>query len=226
MLAKKPLTPRLIDALKPPRKLVWDAVVPGFAIRVTDTGAKAFVLVTRFPGSANPTARSLGKVGTLTLEDARVTAREWLKLIATGIDPAHARAKAEASTLRSVCEEYQAREGHRLRSASWRRSALERLVYPQLGPLAILSVRRGDIVRLHDTVADENGAVIANRVIALLRRVFNWYTIRNEDFRSPIVRGMTTAEASRDRILTDEELRAIYKATGPARWHVDATRRA
>ena len=74
MLAKKPLTDRGIAALKPPRRLIWDAVVPGFAVRITDTGAKAFVLVTRFPGSRNPTARSLGKVGAISLEDAKKVA--------------------------------------------------------------------------------------------------------------------------------------------------------
>jgi hypothetical protein len=51
MLAKKPLTAKGIEALKPPpegkRRLVWDALVPGLAVRVTDKDTKAFVLVTR-----------------------------------------------------------------------------------------------------------------------------------------------------------------------------------
>jgi integrase len=216
MLAKKPLTTRAIDALKPPRKLVYDAVVPGLAVRVTDNGAKAFVLVGRFPGSSNPTARSIAKVGAITLEDARDQARAWLKLITSGKDPAHEAAKAAQNTLQAVCEEYQAREGNRLRSAKWRQSALERLVYPDLGAMPIMEVRRGDIVRLHDRVCDENGEIIANRVLSILRRVFNWYTIRNEDFRSPIVRGMTRPEGSRDRVLTDDELRAVWRATDPS----------
>jgi integrase len=46
------------------------------AVRVTTTGQKSFVLVTRYPGSQNPTARSLGKAGVITLEDARAKARE------------------------------------------------------------------------------------------------------------------------------------------------------
>ena len=66
-LAKRPLTDRSITALKPApsgkRMLVWDAIVPGLAVRVTDRGAKSFVLVARFGGSVNPTARAIGKVG-------------------------------------------------------------------------------------------------------------------------------------------------------------------
>jgi hypothetical protein len=54
MLAKKPLTDRAISALKPAatgkRKLYWDSVCPGLAVRVTDRGAKSYVLVGRFPG--------------------------------------------------------------------------------------------------------------------------------------------------------------------------------
>jgi Arm DNA-binding domain len=77
--AKKQLTDRSIAALKPApqgkRDLHYDALVPGLAVRCTDTGAKSFVLVGRFPGSRNPTARALGKVGAVTLLDARARAR-------------------------------------------------------------------------------------------------------------------------------------------------------
>ena len=58
MQAKKPLTDRAIRALpsaeKGKRRLVWDALVPGLAVRVTDKGQRSFVLVTRYPGSQNP----------------------------------------------------------------------------------------------------------------------------------------------------------------------------
>ena len=91
MLAKKPLTDRAIAAAKPAqtgqRRLVWDGIVPGLALRVTDTGSKSLVLVTRYPGSRHPTARSLGTVGAISLAEARDTAREWLSQIRKGVDP-------------------------------------------------------------------------------------------------------------------------------------------
>ena len=62
-------------ALKPAavgkRKLYWDSVVPGLALRITDTGAKSFVYVKRFPGLPNPTARAICRYGELSLEDVR-----------------------------------------------------------------------------------------------------------------------------------------------------------
>jgi hypothetical protein len=64
MKAKKALTDRAIRALKPApagkRLIVWDAQIPGLGVRVTDTGAKSFVLVVRYPGSSSPSPRALG----------------------------------------------------------------------------------------------------------------------------------------------------------------------
>lgn len=220
MLAKRPLTPKGIEALKGPepgsgkRKLYYDALVPGLAVRVTDKGTKAFVLVGRF-GSKNPTARSLGLVGSLTLEVARIRAREWLALIDQGKDPAQVAAQAEAETVRAVCEEWFARRGQGLRSATAQRSRLERHVYPTLGPMPTADIRRSDVVRLHDRLTAERGPIAANRVVSLLRAVFNWWEVRNEEFRNPVVRGMMSAEQARDRVLSDPELRAIWHVTDP-----------
>ena len=221
MLPKKPLTTKGIEALKPApegkRRLVWDALVPGLAVRVTDKpSGKAFVLVTRFPGSRNPTARSLGLCHRLTLEAARDRARDWLAAIAQGKDPAELAAQAEADTVRAICEEWFARRGHAQRTASQSRSRLERLVYPALGAMPIANIRRSDVVRLHDRVTEQNGPVIANRVVGMLGSIFSWWEVRSDDWHSPVRRGMTTTEQARDRILTDDELRAVWSAAdGP-----------
>src|SRR5436190_7878072 len=84
------LTDRAIKAAKPKARAydMHDAVVPGLAVRVLPSGVKSFVLVARFPGSRNPTRRTLGAYGALSLEKARGKARQWLELIARSIDPA------------------------------------------------------------------------------------------------------------------------------------------
>jgi integrase len=96
---KRTLNDRGLKALKPAPKGatydLMDAVVPGFRVRVSETGRKTFVLLTRFPGSRNPTRRSLGEYGAITLEKARIKARDWLELIRKGVDPG-----AEAERLR------------------------------------------------------------------------------------------------------------------------------
>jgi integrase len=52
---------------------------------------------------------------------------------------------------------------------------------------------------------------MANYTLAVVRRLFNWHSVRDENFRSPIVRGMGRAKAKEgDRTLTDEELRKVW----------------
>jgi integrase len=215
MLAKRRLTDRAIRALPTAapgkRKLYWDAVVPGLAVRVTDTGAKSFVLVGRFGGATNPTARALGKVGAVSLGDARQRAQDWLKSVAAGIDPAHA--PIEGGTFLAIATDYLNRDASKLRSVDRIRADLVRLVFPTFGTTPIAEIKRSDIVRLLDGIADRSGPVTANRVLAVLRRIFNWHSVRSDDFRSPIVRGMARPETARDRVLSDAELRAVWHAT-------------
>jgi integrase len=60
------------------------------------------------------------------------------------------------------------------------------------------------------------GVVMADRTLAVIRRVMNWHATRSDDFRSPVVRGMARVNASetaRSRILSDDELCAVWAAT-------------
>jgi Arm DNA-binding domain len=226
MKAKKPLTDRGIAALKPApagkRRLIWDAIVPGLAVRVTDRGVRTFVLVTRYPGHSNPTPRSLGLVGTITLERVRDKARDWHALIASGIDP---EAKREATTFKAIAEDYFHRKARDHRSRAWSEALLRRLVYPTLGQRPIDAITRSEIVRLLDTIEDERGNVTANRTLSLLSRVMNYHAARSDTFRSPIIRGMSRGrEEARSRILTDDELRAIWRAAGEYRQSTEGLR--
>ena len=80
---KRNLTDRALKALaKQPAPKgdtydITDTVVPGFGVRVSETGRRTFILIARYPGSKNPTRRALGQYGALTLEQARHKARSW-----------------------------------------------------------------------------------------------------------------------------------------------------
>jgi hypothetical protein len=101
-MARQPLTDRKIKSFKAAAKgdQVMDSLVPGFGVRVTDKGVKTYILQTRFPGSTNPVRREIDKA---TLETARDTARDWLRSIKQGIDPAQVeeKAKQEQAQLRA-----------------------------------------------------------------------------------------------------------------------------
>jgi integrase len=59
------------------------------------------------------------------------------------------------------------------------------------------------------------GKVMADRVLAHVRKAFNWQAARDDDFLSPIVRGMARTkpkERARKRVLADDEIRDIWRA--------------
>jgi integrase len=54
---------------------------------------------------------------------------------------------------------------------------------------------------------------MAGTTLMALRRLFSWHAARDDDFRSPIVRGMRrTSNEARTRVLNDDELRRVWKA--------------
>ena len=158
----------------------------------------------------------LGTYPATSLSKARTLATEARGLLEAGKDPSAVRA-ASKNTLKAICDEYLKREGSKLRTAQERLRVFNRLVYPTLGAMQIDAIKRTDIVRLLDGIEDENGPVMADKTLAFLSKLFSWHASRSDEFRSPIVRGMTRTkpqERTRSRILSDEELRAIWRATG------------
>ena len=212
------LTPAFIKEATCPahkkREYFWDTSMPGFGLLVTSTGHRSFVAQNRLSRGRSP--RKTFK-GTLPLRTARREAKRFLGEVARGIDPLEARRKAarEAEgTFLHIAENFFKREGPKLRSAKERRRTLERLVYPAFGSRQFASITRRDYIALLDKIADQNGPRMADLTLAYLNRLCNWHAIRDDSFRSPIVRGMTRVNAkahARSRILSDDELRAVWK---------------
>jgi integrase len=146
--------------------------------------------------------------------------------VSLGRDPAREKANGQsrlalqrAETFQAIAENYLKREGKLLRTVDDRRADLARLVYPVLGFLPIAGIRRGDIIRLLDSIEDSRGPVMADKALALIRRIMGWHAARTEDFSSPIIRGMARTrprERARERVLADDELRAIWHTTEAA----------
>ena len=185
----------------------FDDVVYGLALRVSPT-AKSWTVHYSRP-SGKRARLTLGRYPALSLATARTKAEEAKAAIADGRDPK----PTAANTLRAIVDEYFRREGPALRSATPRRSVFDRLVLPILGDRSINDIRRSEIIRLLDDIEDNNGPGAARVTSAYLGKVFNWHASRDDDFRSPIVRGMAKPKLkARDRILSDDEIRLVWSA--------------
>lgn len=89
-------------------------------------------------------------------------------------------------------------------------------ILPQWAERPIDKIRRSDVTALLDRIEDNHGATTADRVLALIGKLFNWYATRVNDFSSPIVKGMKRtdpSETKRERKLTDDEIRALWAAS-------------
>jgi integrase len=214
---KQKLTPafvlRATAAPGAERTIYWDDMA-GFGLMVTKRGARSFVVQYRAGGES----RRVTLDGVLSLDEARRVARGILGDVAKGGDPVAAERAARAAkedTLSKIAARYLAsRAGRALRSVGQRKTILERLVFPKLGDRQIETIKRSEVARLLDQIADQRGPRMAGYTAAVLQVLFHWWEKQTDDFVSPMVRGMVPDGASkpRDRTLDDHELRAFWRA--------------
>lgn len=232
-MPRENLTTKRLDALKPAeagkRYEVMDGIVPGMGIRVTDKGQKTFIFVSRFPGSTNPTRRALGEYGALTLDAAREKARGWHGLIAKGVDPkgqeqserqaaiAAASEKRETA-FEKVLERYiKARRRDGIRKADEDERDFERECLPKWKGRAVADLRSADIMDVLEGIAARGAQRQALNMGQKIGTFLSWCVddevIEVSPYRAKKVRTAIGEKASRDRVLTDAELRAFWKAT-------------
>jgi integrase len=221
-MIRQRLTAKFIENLKPAakRRELSDQANGLFLISQA-SGHRSWAVRYRHDGRS--VKLTLGAWPKMTLADARKAAADAQHALARGENPAKAKVDAKikadaakANTLTAVCENYLKREGGKLRTLDQRVSILRRLIYPTLGDKPIGSIKRSDLVALFDKIEDENGARAADVALAVLRRILRWHAIRDDEFITPVVPGMARqkpAEHRRDRILSDDELRAVWAET-------------
>ena len=102
----------------------------------------------------------------------------------------------------------------KVHNRSWRLTErlLEREVLPRWGNRPINTISRHDVVALLDAIVDRGAPIQANRLLAVLRKMFNWACERGTLTGSPCDRVKAPAPAvQRDRVLTDAELTQVWR---------------
>ena len=226
---QRKLTDRYLDSLKKGSNKPYDirdTEVPGLRVRVMPSGERSFVLLARFTRDGNPTRRALGSYPIMSLADARATAIKWKQQIAAGIDPA---AEAErrqrederkqANSFAAVAEQFIAHcHRQKLRTAALMENDLRRTFVTAWGSRPITEIQPEDVKQIIRAAIERDAKYQAHSDFTLIRRVFNW-SLGTDDHgvqSNPCDRLNATdligAREPRDRILTDNELRALWQA--------------
>jgi integrase len=205
-------------------RIHYDGEISGFGLRVTPGGAKSFILNYRF--NSQERRYTIGPFPEFSVETARAKAFELRQSISNGVDPftlretkhrEAAESEARLRTLRDLATEYMERHAmvhKRPTSVRDDKAMLEGVILPQLGRIRAAHVSRRDVSSLHTSL--QATPYRANRVLALLRKMFN-FAISDNELEWGIARNPATGvqkfqEEKRERWLSEEELERLAAA--------------
>ncbi len=227
------LTVKEIQKFKPRDKPYEVLDGAGLYVTVRPSGSMSFNMRYRHGGA--PRNLTIGPVS-IGLAEARRLAQEARGEIARGNDPCAVKserkavAKAEAAakkepatdTIAAIAERYVTKHVRaKTRPASQRET--ERLlkveILPKLGERRLADISRADVRQLVEKIVDRPAPRVANRTLGLLRHFCNWAKAQDLINVSPCD-GLKppSPERSRDRVLTDDEIRMLWRACETVGW--------
>jgi integrase len=214
------LTVKTIAGVKLPEGskdfVFWDDDVAGFGIRLRDGGSSTWIF--RYRRGKKQRSITLGSVKSVPLATARQNAGKLESKVRLGEDPAQAKQLANlaaADTFDALANQYLEARKAKWRPASHAGNTRHLLKYAKpLHRLPITAVSQRDVAKLLNSVTAASGEPTANRVRSTLSAFFTW--VLKEGIRLP--EGNVVAytnkhqEQTRDRVLTDAELKTIWHA--------------
>lgn len=181
--------------MKLTKKIVDDAQIPvgkdqifyrddqlkGFALRVTASGTKSFVVEKNIDNKVRRI--TLGKYGALTVEQARKEAQKVIGQIATGINPiAEKQAlKINSITLDEVFNDYKQARKSLKHNTLYNYERVLTIAFAGWGNKPFLSITKDKVAKHHEKLGKENGEAYANLAMRLLRALFNFAAGQYED---------------------------------------------
>lgn len=219
-MARETLTDLKIRKARPAKKGqrydLWDALVPGLSLRVTDRGAKSWTVVGRLNGKALRV--TIGPYPALGVAAARVRARSALEMLADGKNPR--RSRRTTPTVKTALDDY-------LKTRKWLpryranvESAMRLYIRPAFDDMLVVDVERRDVTEWIRELTAKHPAR-AHSVLSHLKTFFEWAHDGELIQVNPCVRMRAPSElVKRDRVYSDPEIRAIWRAceTKPLRW--------
>ena len=213
------LTTRTVETTRPgpERREIPDAHMPGLYLVLQPSGARSWAVRYRIGG--RPRKHTLGSYPAVDLKTARNLASKALRAAAEGRDPGREKANERAAgldTVEAIADlfiERHCKQANRPRTVEGTERLLRQYVLPRWKGRLAREITRRDVIDLLDRVVDSGKPTTANRVLAAVRKMFNWAVARDILHATPCVGVEPPAdERSRDRVLTDGELRNVWMA--------------
>lgn len=221
-MVQKLLTDKVLEKIVPPangRLELWDAHLEGFGYRASQTGKGSFFAMYRLDGKQR--RMTIGRYPAMSLALAREKAKAALQAAKENRDPAleeEAKQREEGEkrsrTLALAVEDFlKLYPRYRPSTRAEVGRLLKREVVATLGDRPVSSINRRDVAKVVNAVSDRGAGTTANRVLAYLGSFFTWLVERGELEVTPIQNlAKPSEERTRDRVLTDEELTAVWRA--------------
>lgn len=209
------LTKRFVDLIQPPDGnlgkdlFFWDDELPSFGLRVKPSGVKSYLIQYRQSGRSR--RMTIGRHGVLTAEEARRLARIELGNVAHGKDPARNRQEdRHAPTMKDLADDYLDRHAipnKRPKSIRDDKAMLNTVILPRLALMKVREITRRDLETI--LIAMERTPYRANRVRALLSKMFSLAVGWNWRLDNPVLGIPKYQEHKRERWLSQEELQRL-----------------
>jgi integrase len=178
------ITKSYVDKLSTPetgQAFIRDAELKGFAVRVTSSGSKSFILEKRIGGKVK--RLTLGRYPELTVEQARKEAHKLLGQIAMGRNPP-AEKKSESLqgiTLQNAFEDFIAVRKQLKARTLYDYQRIMKTVFIDWQDKAMLKISKDMIAKRHSKIGAEHGKAHANLAMRFLRALFNFAIAQYED---------------------------------------------
>ena len=228
-MTKKALTVVAVERVRPPARgqiELFDKGFPGLALRVSYAGGKSFGFYYRFGGKLRRI--NFGTYPAIGLLEAREAWRAARIALAKGDDPGRRDTVTRTDTVEAVVTDWIKRDQVPRNRASTVRGvegAFRFDVLPAWGSRQIRTIGKRDVIELLDGIMDRGAVVKARRLYAYLCRFFKWAYQREIIPTNPIA-GIEKPgkEIARERVLTGDEIAAIWRALGDHGPHGAAAR--
>ena len=188
-----------------------DKKINGLIIRVTHNGHKSFQIYKKWQG--RPIRVTLGKYPDLSIENARKEAYKVMGQFTVGKNPNTEKQKIRQDlTLKQAFEEYLDKHAKKHKK-TWDYDDKQFKRYlTNLQNKRLSTITRQEVERLHKKIGEENGIYSANRLLSLLKTMFNKAIQWGWEGSNPAQGVKKYKEKSRDRFLQSAELPKFFKA--------------